>query len=72
MIEYKFPISYERTCFYNVFIFDIETCNFEFSEYCESIVAGLYHLNNLHWCFNGNLNKEELAIERSRVHVFDR
>ena len=31
----------------------------------------MYHLNNLYWCFNGNLNKKELAIERSKVHVFD-
>ena len=32
----------------------------------------MYHLNNLYWCFNGNLDKGELAIERSEVHVFDR
>ena len=31
----------------------------------------MYHLNNLYWCFDGNLNKEN-AIERSKVHKFDR
>ena len=59
-------------CLYNVFAFDLETCNFEYSEYCESYAAGVYHLNNLYWCFNGNLDKEELAIERSKVQIFDR
>ena len=72
VIEYKFPISYEMNCLNNVFAFDLETCNVEYSEYCEQYAAGVYHLNNLYWCFNGNLDKEELAIERSKVHVFDR
>ena len=70
VIEYKFPISYEMNCLYNIFAFDLETCNVEYSEYCEPYAAGVYHLNNLYWCFNGNLGKEELAIERSKVHVF--
>ena len=35
VIEYKFPISNEMMCLYNVFSFDLETCNVEFSEYCE-------------------------------------
>ena len=72
MTEYKFPISYEMNCLYNVFAFDLETCNVEYSEYCEPYAAGVYHLKNLYWRFNGNLDKEELAIERSKVHVFDR
>ena len=72
VIEYKFPISYEMNCLYNVFAFDLETCNVEYSEYCKSYAAGVYHLNNLYWCFNGNLDKDELAIERSKVQVFDR
>ena len=72
VIEYKFPISYEMNCLYNVFAFDLETCNVEYSEYCEPYAAGVYHLNNLYWCFNGNLDKGELAIERSKIHVFDR
>ena len=72
MIEYKFPISYEMNCLYNVFAFDLETCNVEYSEYCEPYAAGAYHLNNLYWCFSGNLDKEEIAIERSKVQVFDR
>ena len=72
VIENKFPIYYDMDCQYDVFAFDLETCNVEYSEYCESYAAGVYHLNNLHWCFNGSLNKEEPAIERSKVHVFDR
>ena len=32
----------------------------------------MYHLYILYWCFDGNLDKEELAIERSKVHVFVR
>ena len=32
----------------------------------------MYQLNNLYWCFNGSLNKEELAIERSKIQIFDR
>ena len=59
-------------CLYDVFAFDLETCNVEYSEYCEPYAAGVYHLNNLYWCFNGSLNKEELAIEGSKVHIFDR
>ena len=34
--------------------------------------AGVYHLNKLYWCFNGNLDKQEFAIERSKVQMFDR
>ena len=45
MIEYNFPISYEMNCFYTVPDFDVETCNVEKSEYCESYAAGVYHLN---------------------------
>ena len=59
-------------CLYNVLAFDLETSNVESSEFCESYGAGVYHLNKLFWCFFGNLNKEELAIERSEVRVFDR
>ena len=29
VIEYKFPISDEMNCLYNVFAFDLETCNVE-------------------------------------------
>ena len=72
MVEYKFSISYEVICLYNAFAFDLETCNVEYSEYCEPYAAGVYHLIILYWCFNGNLDKKELAIERSKVHVFDR
>ena len=56
----------------NVFAFDLKTCNFEDSEDCEPYAAGVYHLRNPSECFKGDLNKEELAIERSKVHVFDR
>ena len=33
-------------CLYNVFAFDLEACNVEYSKYCESYAAGVYHLNN--------------------------
>ena len=59
-------------CLYKVFVFDFETCNVEYSEYCESYGAGVYHLNDLYCCFNGDINKEELAIERSKNLVFER
>ena len=59
-------------CLYNVFALDLETCNVEYSKYCEPYAAGVYHLNNFYWCFNGSLDKEELAFERSKVHVFER
>ena len=57
--------------FNGVFAFDLETCDVECSEYCESFSAGVYRLNILYWCFNGSVNKEELAIERSKVRVVD-
>ena len=72
VVEYKFPIPYELNCLINVFAFDLETCNVEALEYCEPHAAGVYHLKNLYECFNGALNKEELAFERSKVQVFDR
>ena len=65
-------MSSEMNCSYNVFAFDLETCNVENSEYCESFGAGVYHLNNLNRCSIVNLNKEELAIEKSKVHISDR
>ena len=71
VVEYIFPISYEINCLYSVIAFDLEICNFENSEYCVSYAAGVYHPSKLHECFNGDINKEELVIERSKVHVFD-
>ena len=70
MIEKKLPISHEVSCLYNVFAFDIEICNVVYSKYCEPYATGLYQPNKLYECFNGDLNKENLAIERSKVHVF--
>ena len=72
VVEYKFPITFEMNCLYNVFAFDRETCNVENSEYCESYAAGVYILKKWYECFKGDLNKEELAIDRSKVHIFDR
>ena len=57
---------------YKFFAFDLETCDVEYSEYCEPYAAGVYHLMKLYWCFNGNLDKEGLAIGRSKVLVFIR
>ena len=55
-----------------MFAFDLKTCYFEDSEDCEPYAAGVYHLKNPSECFKGDINKEELATERSKVHVFDR
>ena len=71
MVEYKSPISYEKTCLFAVFAFDLETCNVENQLYCEAYAAGVYHLNRLYECFNGDLTEKELQIERENVHVFD-
>ena len=46
VIEHKFPTSNEMNCLYNVFASDLETCNVEYSEYCESYGAGVWHPNN--------------------------
>ena len=48
VIEYRFPISYEMNCSINVFAYDLETCNVDYSEYCEPYGAGVYQPNNLH------------------------
>ena len=45
-------------CIYNVFAFDLETCNDENSENCKAYAAGVHHLNHFYECFNGDLNKE--------------
>ena len=71
MVESKFRKSHEMNCLYNVFPFDLDICNFENSEYCEPGAAGVYHPDNLYECFNDDISKEELATERSKVHVFD-
>ena len=56
-------------CLYYVFAFDLETCIVEYSEDFESFAAGVRHPNNLDLYVKSNLNKEELVIERSKVHV---
>ena len=70
--EYKFPISNDKNCVYAVFAFDVETCNVENNLNCEAYAAGVYHLNRLYECFNGDLTENELRIERENVHVLDR
>ena len=72
VIEYKFPISYEMNCLYNVFALDLDTCDVGYSVNCEPFGAGVYQPNNIYWCFIRNLDKEKLAIERSKFHVFTR
>ena len=57
---------------YGVFAFDLGICNVENSGNCEPYASGVYHLNILYLCFNEDLNEEELGIEKSEVHVFDR
>ena len=72
VVEYKFPISNETDCLFGVFSFDLETVNVSYHEFCETYAAGCYHLDRLKECYNGNLSKEELEIERQNVHIFDR
>ena len=72
VVEYKFPISNEKDCLFGVFSFDLETVNVSYHEFCETYAAGCYHLDRLKECYNGNLSKEELEIERQNVHIFDR
>ena len=55
-----------------VFAFDLETCNVKNQLNFEAYAAGVYHLNRLYECFNGDLTKKELQNERENVHVFDR
>ena len=57
---------------YSVLAFDLEFCNVKNSKNCESLAAGVYYLNSLYECFNGDLNQKELAFERSKDHAFDR
>ena len=57
---------------YKVFAFDLDTCNVEISEYCDANAAGVYQLKILYECFYGDLNKEALAIEKSKIPMFDR
>ena len=38
---------------YDVFAFDLETCNLEIQPFCESYAAGVYHLKRLYECLNG-------------------
>ena len=67
VLEYKFLISYEMNSLYNVFAFDLETCNVEYSEYFEPYAASLCHLNNLYWCFYGNLDKKSLLLRDPKL-----
>ena len=55
-----------------VFAFDLETCNVKNQLYCEAYAAGVYHLNRLYECFNGDLTEKELEMEREKIHAFDR
>ena len=57
---------------YSAFAFDIETFSVENQLYSEPYAAGVYHVNRLSECFNGDLTENELAIERENVHDFDR
>ena len=55
-----------------MFAFDLKTFIVKYSEYCEPYAARVYRLKNLYECFNGDLSESELAIERSKIHVFAR
>ena len=55
-----------------VFAFDLETCNVKNQLIFEAYAAGVYQLNRLYECFNGDLTEKELQNERENVHVFDR
>ena len=57
---------------YAVFAFDFETCNVENQLCCDAYAAGVYHLNHLFECFNGDLTENDLGIEIENVHAFNR
>ena len=54
------------------FAFAFKTYNVVNQLYCETKGAGVYHLNRLNECFNGDLTEIELEIERQHVHLFER
>ena len=57
---------------YVVLALDLGTRNVENQQYCEPYAAGVYHLNRLSECFNGDLKEKVLQMEREDVHLFDR
>ena len=72
IIEYKFPISYEKNCMLGVFSFDFETLNVKYQINCEPYAAGVCRLNRLYESFKGDLTEKKLETETQNVHVFDR
>ena len=48
VVEYKFPIQNDKICLYNVFAFDLATCNVECSKCCEPYADGAYRPNILY------------------------
>ena len=71
VVEYKFPISNEKDCLFAVFSFDVENVYVQYQEFCETYVAGCYHLHRLKECYNGDLTEKEVEIERQHVHIFN-
>ena len=68
-ILYRFPKYEPINQLENVFVFDLETHNDQ--EFAEAYGVGLYDVNCLKDCWYGDLNSNELVIERKHVNVFD-
>ena len=70
MVEFKFPISIDKTFLHSIFAFDLEIFNVQSSEYFESYAGGAYHLNIFFEFFNGDLNERELFVGRLKIQMF--
>ena len=69
-ISYRFPKQETIDQLENVFVFVLETLNYQ--EIAEAHAAGLKDVNRLRDRWNRDLTSDELVIERKSVTVFDR
>ena len=71
MIEYIFPISFEMNCLYSVLALISKLVALKIQNTAIHLQL-VYIISIIYECFNVVLNRKELTIERSKVHVFDR
>ena len=62
VVEYKFPLIYEKNYKFSVFAFDRETCNVGNPLYCEAYATGVYLPNRLYESFNGDLTERNYKL----------
>ena len=68
-IRYRFHKHETIDQLENVFVFDLETVNYQ--EFAEGYAAGLYDVNRLRDRWYRDLTSDELVIEKDNVTVFD-